>query len=100
MIYRLFNQQACDAFLAQCFDEMNPNVEIRCDMHLWSRGISNGDRQQYEYAMSLALARFSAMGRSLSAGPTLGDSNSQPRVGEQRYGNMKRTQWRREDLPQ
>ena len=49
--------------------------------------------------MSLALARFSAMGRSLSAGHTLGDSNSLPRVGEQRYGNMKGTQWRREDLP-
>ena len=83
MIYRLFNQQACDALLAQFFDiKMNPNVEIRCDKPLWPRGNSNGDRQRYECAMSLALARFRAMGRSLSAAPTLGDSNSLPRVGE------------------
>ena len=56
MIYRLFNQQACDALLAQGLDEINPNVKMRCDTLFWSRGKSNGDRQGYEMAMSLALA--------------------------------------------
>ena len=56
MIYRPFNQQACDALLAQGLDEINPNVKMRCDTLFWSRGKSNCDRQRYEKAMNRALA--------------------------------------------